>query len=112
MIFKETPAKNLYLRLQISSVGNPFQPSVVFHIETSHLICIATTFSFIGTRETPKSSYRDQAFGLQSKSMDWFLYDDNFDDTLMGLILAGIKFGEWPKWNIWQGFNLANRKNC
>ena len=29
--------------------------------------------------------------------MDWFLYDDNFDDTLMGLILAGIKFGEWPK---------------
>ena len=94
MIFKETPAKNLYLLLQISSVGNPFQPSVVFHIETSHLICIATTFSFIGTRETPKSSYRDQAFGLQSKSMDWFLCDDNFHDTLMGLILAGIKFGE------------------
>ena len=33
-------------------------------------------------------------------------------DTLMGLIVAGIKFGEWPKWNIWPGFNLANKKNC
>ena len=32
--------------------------------------------------------------------------------TLMRLILVGIKFGQWPKWNIWRGFNLANKKNC
>ena len=66
------------------------QPSVVFHIETSYLICIPNevtgflkkwsiwlkwinrTFALSWRRS---QSYRKQSIDLQSKSLDWFLYN-------------------------------------
>ena len=53
----------------------PVWPSDVFHIETSPLSCNANGLTLSWRRSL---SYRNQSIDLQSKSMDWFLYDRDF----------------------------------
>ena len=50
--------KNINFSKLIISVNNPFQPSVAFHIETSHLICIVNpSKSLLNYPRPPKFSH-------------------------------------------------------
>ena len=53
-------------------------------------------------------SYRNQSIVLQSKSMDWFLYDRDLHQENVNKNLLNISNGENPIIYVWQAFKYAS----